>query len=104
MADEKETADLIELRKQYDDMYSGMNTFLGLGKNNPSAGDDKPKAVKPVRATATPVQARDFELEDVKSDTEDTGFTCGKCGETLDGEVAFCPHCGIGLSWESEDE
>lgn len=102
MGDEQETKDLIELRKQYDDTYLGLNEYLGLGKNR-SVGDDKTKVVKPartVKSTPTPPESRDFELEDVNTNVDTEGFSCGACGESLDSEVAHCPHCGVKLSWE----
>ena len=103
MGDEQETKDLIELRKQYDDTYHGLNEYLGLGKDNPSAGDDKAKVVKPAKQAkpiVTPPKSRDFTLDDAPPDTDTEGFTCGACGESLDSEVAHCPHCGVKLTWE----
>ena len=98
-----ENTDLIELRKQYDAVYMGLNEYLGLGKDNPSAGDDKAKVIKPTRTakpTITPPESRNFELDDVAPDADSEGFTCGACGENLDSEVAHCPHCGVKLTWE----
>ena len=102
MADENE--DLIELRRQYDDVYTGLNEYLGLGKHK-SAGDDKvAKLAKPPRTITPEPEARNFELDDVKPNEDSEGFTCGACGESLDSEVAHCPHCGVALSWEVEAE
>jgi len=102
-----ENEDLIELRRQYDDVYTGLNTYLGLGNKvaNPSAGDDRVK-VKPTKApkVATPKpDAREFSLEDAETpdpeDDKESGYKCGACGESLEGEVSPCPHCGVELGW-----
>jgi len=62
------------------------------------------KAENPPDSEPKPPEYERIELE-VEDENEDdtpdgTGFKCGACGKSLDGEVSPCPHCGANLTWQ----
>ena len=54
-------------------------------------------------AEARQPAAVEEQAETVDSETEET-YDCPECGQPITTSMTACPNCGVGLSFEIEDE
>jgi len=81
-----------------------MNEYVDIVEENYDTGSEEQEETGDT--TEEPVTEEDAETEESEeeSEEEEETFECPECGNEITADMESCPNCGVGLSFEYEDE